>query len=155
MRTVSGATSGVPPANVSATSRSFHTHRNWKIANAAIAGVSSGIIIRKKIFTWPAPSTRAASTSYCGMSFMKLCSRKIASGSAKIECDSHSSQNEPADAQVDVHAQQRDQRDLDRHDLQREDRDEQEVAAREVASTRTRTPPASASVIGITHRRDA
>ena len=33
---------GVPPANVSATSRSFQTQRNWKMPNAASAGVSSG-----------------------------------------------------------------------------------------------------------------
>ena len=36
--TVIGATSTVPPANVRPTSRSFHTQRNWKIANDAIAG---------------------------------------------------------------------------------------------------------------------
>jgi hypothetical protein len=38
---------------------------------------------------------RAASTSEAGMSFMKLCSRKMASGSAKIEWDSQMVQNEP------------------------------------------------------------
>ena len=40
--TVKGATSGVPPANVRATRRSFHTHRNWKMPKAANAGVNSG-----------------------------------------------------------------------------------------------------------------
>ena len=43
--------------------------------NAAIAGVISGSMIRGKICTWPAPSTRAASTSSAGISRMKLCSR--------------------------------------------------------------------------------
>ena len=43
--------------------------------NAAIAGVSNGISTWKKIFTWPAPSTRAASTSSLGISRMKLFSR--------------------------------------------------------------------------------
>ncbi|CPU64383.1 Uncharacterised protein [Mycobacteroides abscessus] len=94
-RTVMGAVSW-PDANVSATSRSFHTQRNWKMPNAAMAGTRSGMRTWKKIFTCPAPSTRAASTSSRGMSFMKLCSRKIASGSAKIECDSHTGQNEPS-----------------------------------------------------------
>ena len=60
--------------------------------NAARAGVSSGSRIRKKIVTCPAPSTRAASISSAGSSLMKLCMRKIASGSAKIVCDSHTLQ---------------------------------------------------------------
>ena len=37
-RTVNGATSSAAPAKVSATSRSFHTQRNWKMPNAAMAG---------------------------------------------------------------------------------------------------------------------
>src|SRR5829696_1294219 len=61
-RTVSGTTSGAPPAKVRATRRSFHTQRNWKTPNAAIAGVSSGRSTWKKILTCPAPSMRAAST---------------------------------------------------------------------------------------------
>ena len=70
--------------------------------NAASAGRSSGSSTRKKIATCPAPSTRAASSSVAGISFMKLCSRKIASGSAKIECDSQIGQNVPRDARVHV-----------------------------------------------------
>ena len=34
----------VSRANVSATSRSFQTHRNWKIASDAIAGRPSGMM---------------------------------------------------------------------------------------------------------------
>ena len=64
---------------------------------------------------------------------MKLCSRKIASGSAKIVCAIQTCANVPRTAQalVDLHAadlqaareelQQRHERHLDRHDLQRED----------------------------------
>ena len=37
--------SGVPSVKVSATSRSFQTQRNWKIANEASAGVESGSMI--------------------------------------------------------------------------------------------------------------
>ncbi len=39
---------------------------------------------------------RAASMSSFGISRMKLCSRKMASGSAKIECDSQIAQKLPA-----------------------------------------------------------
>ena len=58
---VMGATSGVPPANVSATSKSFHTHRNWKIANDASAGTLRGSTIDRNRVNAPAPSMRAAS----------------------------------------------------------------------------------------------
>ena len=76
----------MPPEKISATSRSFHTQRNWKIANDASAGTASGSTMRKKICPWLAPSTRAASITSPGISEMKLCSRKIASGRAKIVC---------------------------------------------------------------------
>ena len=87
-----GATSGVPPRNTSETSRSFHTHRNWKMPNAASAGVRSGRRILKKIVTCPAPSTRAASMSSPGSSRMKLWMRNVASGSAKMVCDNQTDQ---------------------------------------------------------------
>lgn len=45
--------------------------------------------------TWPAPSTRAASSSEAGISFMKLCSRNTASGSALALCDNQSDQYDP------------------------------------------------------------
>ena len=50
-----------PPRNTYATSRSFQTHMNWKIANAASAGTDSGTIRRQKIVKWSAPSIRADS----------------------------------------------------------------------------------------------
>ena len=81
---VTGATSGVPPANVNATKRSFQTHRNWKIANDAIAGTDSGSTILRKIRKWLAPSTRAASMRSRGNCAMKLWIRNIANGSANI-----------------------------------------------------------------------
>ena len=66
------------------------------MANAAIAGIISGSRILKKIGTWPAPSTRAASKSSLGSSLMKLCSRKIARGRAKMVCAIQIGQNVPA-----------------------------------------------------------
>ena len=63
---------------------------------------------------------------------MKLCSRKIARGSAKIEWEIQIVQNVPASPSLTYSEQQRDQRDLDGHDLQGEDQDEEEVAALEV-----------------------
>ncbi len=47
--------------NVSATIRSFHVQRNWKIASEAIAGSPSGRISRTKITISLAPSIRADS----------------------------------------------------------------------------------------------
>ena len=61
MNTVMGAAFG--PAKIRATSRSFHTHMNWKMASAAMAGRASGITSRKKILNSLAPSMRAASSS--------------------------------------------------------------------------------------------
>ena len=85
-RAVKGSTVGHRPAKSWPTSRSFHTQRNWKIANDAIAGVDSGSTIERKIRKWLAPSTRAASIRDCGSWAMKLCSRNMASGSANIVC---------------------------------------------------------------------
>ncbi len=48
-------------AKIVATSRSFHTQMNWKIAYEAMTGIDSGRMMRKKICPCPAPSTRAAS----------------------------------------------------------------------------------------------
>jgi hypothetical protein len=75
-----------PGAKVRPTRKSFHTHRNWKIAMDASAGVTSGRTTLRKICEWLAPSMRAASMTSEGSSRMKLCSRKIASGRPKIEC---------------------------------------------------------------------
>ena len=88
MRAVTGWPEASVPPKVFATSRSFHTQRNWKIANEAIAGVDSGSTIERKIRRWLAPSTRAASISDSGSCAMKLCSRNTASGSENIVCDS-------------------------------------------------------------------
>ena len=67
--------------NVSATIRSFHVQRNWKIASDAIAGRPSGRISRRKIRTSDAPSMRADSRMSFGSPTKKLRSRKIANGS--------------------------------------------------------------------------
>ena len=52
----------MPPRNTYATRRSFQTHRNWKIANAASAGTDRGTMSRQKIVKWSAPSILADST---------------------------------------------------------------------------------------------
>ena len=87
---MSGATSCVPPEKISATSRSFQTQMNWKIANDASAGVASGSTIRKKIWPVRRAVDLAASMTSAGISEMKLCSRKIASGRPNIACASQS-----------------------------------------------------------------
>src|SRR6188472_1258569 len=73
----------VSRASVSATSRSFHVQRNWKIASEAIAGRPSGRIRRTKIHSSFAPSMRADSRMSFGIPMKKLRSRKIAKGSPK------------------------------------------------------------------------
>ena len=67
-------------AMVSATSRSFHVHRNWKIASDAIAGSPSGRISRRKMRASEAPSMRADSRMSLGIPMKKLRNRKIANG---------------------------------------------------------------------------
>src|SRR5665811_1208106 len=49
IRAVTDCMSGLVPPNVLATSRSFHTQRNWKIPNEAIAGIDNGSTIDRKI----------------------------------------------------------------------------------------------------------
>ena len=67
-------------ANTRPTSRSFQTHRNWKIASDAIAGSPIGSTTVRKTFSSDAPSMRAASSSSRGMPAKKFRSRKIANG---------------------------------------------------------------------------
>ena len=54
------------PMNTSATSRSFHTQRNWKIANDASAGTDIGRTSRKNVWKWLAPSILADSITVLG-----------------------------------------------------------------------------------------
>ena len=68
-------------AMVSATSRSFHVHRNWKIARDAIAGSPSGRMRRRKMRISEAPSIRADSRMSFGIPMKKFRNRKIANGS--------------------------------------------------------------------------
>ena len=68
-------------ASVSATIRSFHVHRNWKIASDAIAGSPRGRIRRRKMRISDAPSIRADSRMSLGIPTKKLRSRKMANGS--------------------------------------------------------------------------
>ena len=50
----------------SATSRSFQTQRNWKIANDASAGTDIGRISLKNVWKWLAPSILADSITVLG-----------------------------------------------------------------------------------------
>ena len=62
LRAVGKTRSSSPvPRKTSAMSRSFHTHRNWKIANAPRAGTDSGRTMRRKIWRCEAPSIAADS----------------------------------------------------------------------------------------------
>ena len=86
MATVSGCVE--VSAKTSATSRSFHTHMNWKISSDAIAGIPSGRTTRRNTMSSPAPSIRAASSSSEGIPMKKLRSRKIANGRPKATWNS-------------------------------------------------------------------
>src|ERR671935_209392 len=68
---------------VSATIKSFHVQRNWKIASDAIAGSPSGRIRRRKMRNSDAPSIRADSRMSFGIPMKKFRKRKIAKGNPK------------------------------------------------------------------------
>ena len=118
--------------NVSATSRSFHVQRNWKIASDAIAGRPSGRISRRKIVISIAPSMRADSRMSFGSPTKKLRSRKIANGSPKAAWKSAMPYHGVEEPERVVEPEHRDQRHLQRHDEQRDHADEHPVAAGEV-----------------------
>ena len=117
---------------VSATSRSFHVQRNWKIASEAIAGRPSGRIRRMKIRNSEAPSMRADSRMSFGIPMKKLRSRKIANGSPNAVWKRIEPEHGVEDARGCCRAEDRDQRHLQRHDEQRDHPDEEPVAAREL-----------------------
>ena len=125
-----------PPPNTLATSRSFHTQRNWKIASEAMAGTDSGMTIFRKIVMWLAPSTRAASITSLGREPMKFFSRKIAIGMPKMawasQIEGMPSSGSFSNAVAAEEAQQRDEAHLQRHDHQRHDEHRQGVTALEV-----------------------
>jgi hypothetical protein len=60
---------------MSAASRSFHTHRNWKMASDANAGAEVGMAMRKNAWSGVAPSSSAASKSSAGSDTKKLRSK--------------------------------------------------------------------------------
>src|SRR6476660_7208481 len=116
---------------VSATSRSFHVQRNWKIASDAIAGSPSGRISRRKMRISEAPSIRADSRMSFGSPMKKFRNRKIANGSPKAVWKSAIPYQGSKRPRVGE-AKHRDQGHLDRHDEQRDHRDEEPVPPREV-----------------------
>ena len=64
--------STLTPRKTSAMSRSFQTHRNWKIAKAPRAGTDSGSTILMNVWKWDAPSMAADSNRSRGSWLMKL-----------------------------------------------------------------------------------
>ena len=55
-----------PPRNNFAMSRSFHTHRNCRVAKAAIAGIDIGAASLQKVWKCEAPSIFADSITEFG-----------------------------------------------------------------------------------------
>ena len=55
----------------------FQVPWNWRIATAARAGEASGSMIRQKVWRYPAPSMRAASSRSRGMLMKYWRSRKM------------------------------------------------------------------------------
>ena len=94
--TVSGRMSGEPPANTSATSRSFQTQRNWKMPKAASAGRQQRQHDREE------DPDVAGAVDACRLDELarapahEVVQEEDASGSAKMECESQTVQNVPA-----------------------------------------------------------
>jgi hypothetical protein len=76
-------TGTAPLKKTSASSRSFHTQRNWKIGDDAGAETERGRISRMKVLKWLEPSRNADSRILRGMVLMKLNSRYVAGGRPK------------------------------------------------------------------------
>src|SRR5713226_9712762 len=81
-----GATLGLPPRKIKATSRSFQTHINWKIPSDASAGTDNGRAMVQNVRQVEAPSTYADSIISLGSVAKKLRSRKTAKGRPKAVC---------------------------------------------------------------------
>ena len=125
--------------NVSATIRSFHVQRNWKIASDAIAGRPSGRISFRKMRISDAPSMRADSRMSFGSPTKKLRNRKIANGSPNAAWKRMIPSDRVEQPERVVEPEHRDQRHLQRHDEQRDHADEEPVATRGSRATRTRS----------------
>src|SRR5579884_2177319 len=90
-----GATLGLPPRKMRATSRSFQTHINWKMASDASAGTDRGKMMIQNVRQVEAPSICADSMRSLGNAAKKLRSRKTAKGKPKAVCAIHTAKYVP------------------------------------------------------------
>ena len=109
-----------------ATSRSFHTHRNWKIANEASAGSDSGSTILMKMSKSLAPSMRAEFHHLARQAGHVVAQeidgeRQAEAGMRQPDAEIGLGRHAEEQADVVVEPQQRDQRHLQRHDQQADD----------------------------------
>ena len=118
--------------NVSATIRSFHVHRNWKIPSDAIAGRPSGRISRRKMRISDAPSMRADSRMSFGSPTKKLRKQEDRERQPERGVEQDDPEHRVEEPEGVVQPEHRDQRHLQRHDEQRDVADEDPVTAREL-----------------------
>src|SRR3954466_12688866 len=137
-RTVSGTTSGAPLAEVSATSRSFHTHRNWKTPNEledTECGDRRGQQ-RQEDLEEDLDVAGAVHPGGLHEGGRDLLHEVVQQEDRQRQREDRVRQPDgpegPGQARVDVEGEERDERDLDRDDLEGEDRDEEDVAAPEL-----------------------
>ena len=117
---------------VSATSRSFHVQRNWKIASEAIAGQPE-----RQDQAQEDPDLRGAVDPRRLHQVLRDPDEEVAQQEDRERqpergVEEDQAQHRVEDPEVVVEREHRDQRHLDRHDEQRDDEDEEPVAAREL-----------------------
>ena len=124
---------------VSATRKSFHVHRNWKIASDAIAGRPSGRISRRKIVSSEAPSMRADSRMSFGMPDEEVAQQEDRERQPERAVEEDQRERRVEDPEVVVEREHRDQRHLQRHHEQRDRRPGRASRGPGTRSTRTRS----------------
>ena len=122
---VSVATSCSVPRNTSATSRSFHTQRNWKIAKDASAGSDSGSASRVNAVKWRGAVDERGLEEVPGELGHVGGQQEDRQRQAEPGVGQPDAQERAVEVQAGVDPQQRDQRHLQRHDEQADDHREQ------------------------------
>ena len=120
-------------AKTSATSMSFHTHRNWKIASEAIAGQPE----REERPCGRCASSRAAVhpgrlQQVAGNAGEEVAQQEDRERQAERDVEQHHAGMLAVDAERPKHARRRDERHLDRHHQQRDDQRRTASPAREL-----------------------
>ena len=118
--------------NVSATSRSFHVHRNWKIASDAIAGRPSGRISRKKMRQLRRAVDPRRLEDVLRDPDEEVPQQEDRERQPERGVEEDQAEHGVEDPELVVEREDRDQRHLQRHDEQRDHADEEPVAAREL-----------------------